>query len=193
MLNLKKPITVGPLALQDYFTEFKVQQVRAVEKSKQVVLDIAKEYENISGRKYGLFEEYRTDDADRIIVVLSSTAGTAKAAVNKLRAAGEKVGLVKPRVIRPFPAQELAAAKNAQIVAVMDRAESFSAQGGPLFTEIRAAFYSEVKKPMMKNYIFGLGGRDVTVEDIEKVYSELQKDINNGQIEAPVTYMDVRE
>lgn len=194
LLNLKEPVTFGPLALQNYYTEIKVQEAEAMANAKKVILEVAEEYAKISGRKYGLMEEYRTEDAERVIVVLSSTAGTTKAVVDELRAKGEKVGLLKPRVLRPFPAKELVAAlSNAKAVAVMDRAETFSTQGGQLFTELRAAFYDEPKKPLMRNYIFGLGGRDTTTVEIHKVFSDLSKDLERGRIEKLVSHLDVRE
>src|SRR5690606_23040813 len=174
LLDIENPITVGPLALQDYYTEVKVQQAEAMKNAKQVILDVAEEYAKISGRKYGLFEAYKLDDAERAIVVLSSTAGTAKAVVDNLRAKGEKVGLLKPRVLRPFPAKELVdALSSVQAVAVMDRAETFSTAGGQLFVELRSAFYESEKRPLMKNYIFGLGGRDTTTREISRVFEDL--------------------
>jgi len=194
LLNIKEPVTYGPLALQDYYTEIKAQEAEAMVNAKRVILEVAREYEVLSGRKYGFLEEYRAEDAERIIVVLSSTAGTTKVVVDELRAKGEKVGLVKPRVLRPFPAQELVEAlSNAKAVGVMDRAETFSTQGGQLFTELRAAFYDVPKKPLMRNYIFGLGGRDTTTREIRKVFSDLGNDLERGRIEKLVTHLDVRE
>jgi pyruvate ferredoxin oxidoreductase alpha subunit len=193
LLDIKNPITVGPMELQDYYTETKYQQAEAVEKAKKVILEVAEEYAKISGRRYGFFEEYKMDDAERVIVVLSSTAGTTKAVVDRLRAKGEKVGLLKPRVMRPFPAKELVdALKNAQAIAVLDRAETFSTAGGQLFVELRSAFYEEPKKPLMRNYIFGLGGRDTTTDEIQKVYAALASDLDRGHVEDIVSYLDVR-
>jgi len=194
LLNLEDPITVGPLQVQNYYTETKVQEAKAMERSKQVILDIADEYEKISGRKYGLFEAYKMDDAERVIVVLNSAAGTTKAVVDRLRAKGEKVGILKPRVLRPFPARELVdALSSAKAVAVMDRAETFSTVGGQVFTEIRAAFYESARRPLMSNYIFGLGGRDTTTREINKVFSDLTDALEHGRVEKLVTHLDVRE
>ncbi|HHT85963.1 MAG TPA: pyruvate ferredoxin oxidoreductase [Firmicutes bacterium] len=194
LLNLENPITVGPLALQDSYTEVKYQQAKAMENAKQVILDIAAEYEKISGRKYGLFEAYKMEDAERAIVVLSSTAGTAKAVVDNLRAKGEKVGLLKPRVLRPFPAKELVdALSSVQAIAIMDRAETFSTAGGQLFVEIRSAFYESDKRPLMKNYIFGLGGRDTTTREISRVYADLAAALEKGRVDELITHLDVRE
>jgi pyruvate ferredoxin oxidoreductase alpha subunit len=193
LFDFENPITFGPLVLPDYFTEIKAQEMDGMMAAREVILEVAKEYEKISGRKYGYFEGYKLDDAERVIVVLSSAAGTTKAVVDELRAEGEKVGLLKPRVLRPFPAMELVKAlSGAKVVAVMDRAETFSTQGGQLFTELRAAFYEAPKKPLMKNYIFGLGGRDTTTGDIRKVFDELKKDQERGSVDRKVTHLDVR-
>lgn len=194
LLDLDNPITIGPLQVQDYYTETKVQEAKAMERSKKIILEVADEYAKISGRKYGLFEAYKMDDAERVIVVLNSTAGTAKSVVDNLRAKGEKVGLLKPRVLRPFPAEELVEAlSSAQAIAVMDRAETFSSRGGQVFTEIRAAFYESSKRPLIRNYIFGLGGRDTTTREINKVFADLTDDIERGRVEKLVTHLDVRE
>ena len=194
LLDVDNPVTVGPFQLQNYYTESKYQQTKAIEASMEVILEVAREYEAVSGRKYGFFESYRLEDAERVIVVLSSTAGTTKAVVDELRAAGEKVGLLKPRVIRPFPAKEMIEAlSNAKAVAVMDRAETFSGQGGQVFTELRAAFYDAPKRPLMRGYIFGLGGRDTTTREIRRVYSDLSEDIEQGRVKQLVTHLDVRE
>jgi len=193
LLDFDNPVTFGPLVLPDFFTEMKAQQMDAMAASKQVILDVASEFEKISGRKYGFFEGFHLEDAERVIVVLSSAAGTAKAVVKDLRAQGQKVGLLKPRVLRPFPAQELVAAlSNAKAVAVMDRAEVFSTQGGQIFTELRSAFYESEKKPLMRNFIFGLGGRDTTTTDIQGVYAALADDVGRGAVDRKVVHLDVR-
>lgn len=193
LLDLQNPTTFGPLVLPDYFSEIKAQEAEAMMASREVILEVAQEFEKISGRKYGYFKGYKLDDAERVIVVLSSAAGTTKAVVDELRAAGERVGLLKPRVLRPFPAKELVAAlSGAKAVAVMDRAETFSTQGGQLFTEIRAAFYDALVRPLMRNYIFGLGGRDTTTTDIRRVFEALKKDQERGSVECPVSHLDVR-
>lgn len=194
LLDLRHPVTYGPLALPDSYTEFKYQETKAVEAAKKVILEVAEEYAKLSGRKYGLYEGYKLDDAERVIVVLNSTAGTTKAVVDYLRSRGEKVGLLKPRVLRPFPAEELVEAlSNASAVAVLDRADAFSTQGGPLFTEIKAAFYDASRRPLMRNYVFGLGGRDTTTREIAKVFADLAEDIKAGRVSQPFSYLDVRE
>lgn len=193
LFDFDSPVTFGPLVLPDYFSEIKAQQAEAMLAAKEVILEVAKEFEKMSGRKYGYFEGYKLEDAERVIVVMSSTAGTAKAVVNELRAQGEKVGLLKPRVIRPFPAEEyVKALSGAKVVGVMDRAETFSTQGGQLFTELRAAFYEAPERPLMRNYIFGLGGRDTTTAEIRKVFEQLKQDQERGSVDRKVTHLDVR-
>lgn len=194
VLDVERPVTVGPLVLPDYLFEMKLQQARAMEISRRVILEVGQDFARLTGRRYGFYEGYKLEDAERVIVVLSSTAGTTKAVVDELRRKGEKVGLLKPRVIRPFPAAELREAlSRARAVAVLDRADSFSTQGGPLFGEIKAAFFEATKRPLMRNYIFGLGGRDVGTSQIESVFADLADDIRTGFVKSSVSYLDVRE
>ncbi len=142
LLDTKHPVTYGPLDLQDYYMEHKKQQAEAMKKAKEVILAVGKEYGELSGRSYGFFDEYYTEDAEYIVVALGSTAGTAKAAVDILREKGERVGVLKLRVFRPFPAPEIARVlSHAKAVAVLDRSEGFSSIGGPVFQEIRSALY----------------------------------------------------
>ena len=127
-------------------------------------------------------------------MVLGSAGGTAQAVVDKLRAEGVKAGLLKLRVFRPFPLEELAESlKNLKVLAVLDRSDSFGAVGGPVFNEVRSALFDLKKPPKVINYIYGLGGRDLGLEDIERVYQELQKIASNGQITKLVDYLTVRE
>ncbi|KRQ86208.1 Pyruvate synthase subunit PorA [Caloramator mitchellensis] len=187
------PISMGPLDLPNHYFEHKRLQAEAMKNAKKVILEVAAEYEKLTGRKYSFFEEYKMEDAEAAIVVINSTAGTAKFVVDNLRAQGKKVGLIKIRVFRPFPAEEIAEAlKNVKAVAVMDKADSFSAAGGPLFTEIRSAMYGKVDGKIITNYIYGLGGRDVRSENIEQVYSDLFKAIETGKYEI-YNYLGVRE
>lgn len=193
LLKKDNPLSVGPYDIAAYYMEHKYQQAVAMQNSKQVILDVAAEFEKISGRKYGLFEEYMMDDAQRAIVIIGSSAGTAKAAVNKLREQGEKVGLIKIRAFRPFPMEELAKAlQNVTAVAVMDKTDSFSACGGPLFAETRSACYEMENAPHIINYVYGLGGRDVRVESIEQVYSELNEIVKTGNIGETYRYLGLR-
>ena len=110
LLNKKEPIAVGPLDLQPYLFEHKFQQAEAMRAAKDVILEVSEEFAKMTGRKYGLFEEYKMEDAEVAIVVLNSTAGTAKHTIDELREKGVKAGLIKPRVFRPFPVTEIAQA-----------------------------------------------------------------------------------
>jgi len=195
LLDDKKPIAVGPLDLQAHHYEHKMQQAVAMKNAKKVIMDVAAEFEQMTGRKYEMIEKYMMDDAEIAIVVLNSTAGTAKATVNELRAKGVKAGLVKPRVFRPFPVDEIAdALKNCKAVAVMDKADSLNAAGGPLFEEVVSAmFVKGVTAPKVINYIYGLGGRDVKTDDIEAVYNRLNDIVNTGNIGEVFNHLGVRE
>ncbi|MEG0014416.1 MAG: pyruvate ferredoxin oxidoreductase [Cellulosilyticaceae bacterium] len=192
LLNAQAPIAVGPLDLPGYYFEHKRSQAEGMRKAKQAILEVADEFEKLTGRQYGLFETYRMEDAKRAIVIIGSSAGTAKVVVDNLREDGGKVGLIKMRVFRPFPAEELAKAlKNCNAVAVMDKCEGFTGKGAPLFNEVASALYFEDKRPLLVNYIYGLGGRDVRTNDIEKVYSDLIETVSIGRVKNPYRYLGV--
>ena len=195
LLDDKKPVAVGPLDLQAHHYEHKMQQAVAMQNAKKVIMDVAAEFEQMTGRKYEMIEKYMMDDAEIAIVVLNSTAGTAKNTVNALRAKGIKAGLVKPRVFRPFPVDEIAdALKNCKAVAVMDKADSLNAAGGPLFEEVVSAmFVKGVTSPKVINYIYGLGGRDVKTDDIEIVYNRLSDIATTGNVGEVFNHLGVRE
>ena len=193
LLNDKEPIAVGPLDLQSYLFEHKRQQAEAMKNAKQVIIDVANEFEKLTGRKYGLIEEYKLEDADIAIVCMNSTAGTAKHTADIMRNRGIKAGVLKIRVFRPFPSIEIAnALKNIKAVAILDKADSLNAVGGPLFTDITSALYVNKINISAVNYIYGIGGRDTTQDDIEKVYNDLQKIVETGNIENPYRYLGVR-
>ena len=194
LLNPECPMAVGPYSVTNYYFEAKRAQAEALKNAKQVVLDIAKEYEAISGRSYGLFEEYKMDDAELAVVIIGSAAGTTKDAVDKLRANGVKVGLIKIRLFRPFPADEIAEAlKGVKAVALMDRTESYNDTCGPIGADVTTALYRANSDCLTVNYVYGLGGRDVRVEDMEKVYADLQEAVDNGKVVNPYRYMGIRE
>ena len=194
LLNQDHSMAVGPYDIPAYYMEHKKQQAVAMENAKQVILDVAAEFEKISGRKYGLFETYKLDDAECAIVIINSAAGTAKDAVDKLRAEGKKVGLLKIRVFRPFPAKEIAEAlKNVKVLAVMDRCEGFSSQGGPLGSEVKSALYTAGSTAKVVDYIYGIGGRDVRVENIEEVYGALFDILATGNIGETYRYLSLRD
>ena len=194
LLNEKGPIAVGPLDLQSYLFEHKAQQAIAMENAKKVILDVAKDFEKMTGRKYGLFEEYKLEDSEIAIVCMNSTAGTTKFVVDKLREQGIKAGLLKVRVYRPFPAKEIAEAlKNQKAVAILDKADSLNAAGGALFEDVTSAMYVAQNTVPAVNYIYGIGGRDTKAEDIEKVYTDLLEIVKNNKVENPYRYLGLRK
>ena len=194
LLNTKEPMAVGPYAVSNYYMETKRAQRQAMLNAKKVILDVAAKYEAMTGRKYGFFESYCMDDAEYAVVIIGSATGTCKAAINKIReTTGKKVGLVKIRVFRPFPEEELAEAlKGMKAIAVMDRSEMFSATSGPLGAEVRAALFSTKSQAELVNYFYGLGGRDITVEDFEQVYERLEKIAETHEIPDMYDYIGLR-
>jgi len=182
LLKTENPLAVGPYDISAYYMEHKVLQAEAMKAAKARILEVAADFASISGRNYGLFEAYRMDDAELALVLIGSSAGTAKAAVDKLREDGVKAGLVKIRVFRPFPGEELAQVlAHTRAVAVMDKSEGFSTQGGPLFAETRSALYDLEERPYLINIVYGLGGRDVKTEDIAKVFGRLAQIAATGE------------
>ena len=194
LLNPDNPIAVGPYSVSNYAMEAKKNQEIALENSKEVILEVAKKFEAMSGRKYGLFEEYRTEDADYIMLLIGSAAGTAKQAVDDLREQGRKVGVIKLRVFRPFPAKELAEAlKNCKAVAIMDRCESYNGNGGVLGSEVTAGLFRYKVMIEAVNYIYGLAGRDFTVENVYEIFAELEDAVENGKEIEQYKYVNLRE
>ncbi len=174
LLKEDEAMAVGPYAVSCYGMESKRAQAQAMSNAKQVILDVAREYEKLSGRAYGFFEEYRLSDASYAIVAIGSVCGTIKDAVDLLREEGIRVGLLKVRVFRPFPGAELAKAlKNCKAIAIMDRCESFSANGGPLAAELCAALFGDKSQAKVIKIVYGLNGRDFTVQDAKKLYEDL--------------------
>lgn len=193
LLKKENPLAIGPYDLGCHYMEHKVQQAEAMKGAKKRILEVAAEFEQLTGRRYGLFEEYQMEDAEVALVLIGSSAGTAKAAVNALREQGVKAGLIKIRVFRPFPAEELAQAlANVKALAIMDKAESFSAHGGPLFSEVRAALYDLEPRPRTVGYVYGLGGRDVTPEHFEGIYRRLLDIAAGGDLGPTYTHMGQR-
>ena len=181
LIGRDHPLAVGPYDTCPFCMEHKVQQAEAMKNAKKAVLEVAADFERTFGRHYGFFEEYRLDDAEVALVLIGSTAGTAKACVDQLRKEGVKAGLLKIRMFRPFPAEEIAAAlSHVKAVAVMDKSEGFSGEGGPLFAEVRSACYDLETRPRMINVVYGLAGRDCAVGDIRRVYCRLLEILRTG-------------
>ncbi len=194
LLKKENPLAVGPYGVSGYYMEARVAQAQAMKNAKQVILDVSADFEKTFGRSYSFFESYRMEDAEIAMVIMGSSAGTAKACVDSLRSQGVKAGLVKVRVFRPFPGEELAEVlKNCKAVAVMDKSEGFSACGGPLFAETAGACINLEKRPKMIDIVFGLGGRDFTVEAAASVYERLGRIAAGGEIGEVYTHMGQRE
>lgn len=182
LLNPGKPVAVGPYSVSNYAMEAKANQEIAMENAKAVILEVAEKFEKISGRKYGFFEEYKTEDADYVMLIMGSAAGTAKEAADELRKEGMKVGVLKLRVFRPFPEKEIAdALKNAKAVAIMDRCESYNGNSGPLGSEVTAGLYRNHVNLEAVNYIYGLAGRDFTVSHAKDIFKELECAVKDGK------------
>jgi pyruvate ferredoxin oxidoreductase alpha subunit len=195
LLDVDHPVTYGPLDLTDYYFEHKRSQIEGMRHATRVILEVGAEFARKFGRTFGLFDAYCMEDADVALLVMSSTAGTARYAMNALRARGVRAGLIKPRVFRPFPAKELCdALRNVRAVAVMDRSVSFGAMAnaGPLWLELLAAAQLHGLNVPIVDYVFGLGGREITPGQIEGVYRDLVDIAETGEFCQPVTYLGVR-
>lgn len=194
LLNIKNPVTIGSIVFTDYYFEMKRNQIEGIENSREVIRKVGEEFGKKFGRKYDFFESYRTEDAEFVIVVMGSAAGTARAVVDAMREMGEKVGMIKLRVLRPFPYKELIEAlKGAKAVGVMDRSTSPGGFGAPLFTEIRSALYQLDSRPIVLNFIYGLGGRDVTMENIKEAFLKLKDSTKKGWKGELINYLNLRE
>ena len=194
LLNDKEPIAVGPLDVQSYLFEHKYQQAEAMRNAKKVILEVAKDFEKMTGRKYSFFEEYRMEDAEIAVVCMNSTAGTTKTVVDELREKGIKAGMVKVRVFRPFPAEEIAEALgNLKAVAIMDKADSLNAMGGALFEDVTSSMYTAKKQVPAVSYVYGIGGRDTTSNNIHEVFDYLAQVAKTGEIDNPYRYVGLRK
>lgn len=194
-LDPANPMTMGPIALQNYYFEFKRQQEEAMKHAVNVIQQVNSEYAKISGRSYGngLVENYRLEDAEVAAVCLGSTAGTMKTVVDGLRQNGVKAGLLRLRAFRPLPVEEIrSAVANVKALAVMDKCISFGGNGGPVFHEFRHLLYEEANHPYIVNYIYGLGGRDTSPSDLRSIYETLQGVLQTGRVEKPLRYLGLR-
>ncbi len=193
LLDLKNPITIGPLDLQDYYFEHKRQQAQGMMNAESVIEEVGKEFGKAFGRNYGIYDTYKTEDADFVIVGLGSTMGTLKMVIDNARAKGIKAGLLKLRMFRPFPKEKLEIIlKKFKAVAILDRADSFSAAGGPLFSEVRSTLYGKTNIPVI-NYIYGLGGRDISIDMLKQVIDETNEIAKKGKTDRLFSYLGVRE
>jgi pyruvate ferredoxin oxidoreductase alpha subunit len=187
MLDFCKPVTYGAQTEEDWHFEFKARQHKALMDSPKVIKRVFKEFEDLTGRKYNLVESYLMDDAEVAIVALGSTVESAVQAANDLRDnEGIKAGVVSPRVIRPFPLKEIQEVfKNVKAIATLDR----SAPGGTLgmlYNETSAAMYQSDNRPVINNYIYGLGGRDMTQADLKDIFRDIKRNADEGKLTTPL-------
>jgi pyruvate ferredoxin oxidoreductase alpha subunit len=191
-LDIEAPIAQGLLALPDFFMEIKRGQQEAHLNSIDVVKEVIQEFGERWGRYYPVVEPYQMDDAEVAAMTIGSATGTARVAVDELRAEGKKVGLVKLRCFRPFPVKDIQAAlKNVQAVGVCDRAISFGATG-PSYADVACTMYGR-SGPLLKNFIIGLGGKDITVDQFRTMFDKLYADLAKGEVEETVEWIGIRE
>ncbi len=194
MLDIDNPVLYGAADRPDYYMEHKRSQLVGIINAPEVITQIGKEYGDLTGRYYGLVEEYRMEDTEYAIVVMSATAGSVKGAIDQLREEGIAAGLLKIRAFRPFPADEVAKSlSRTKSVAVLDRCGTGGAQGGPLFLEVRTALYEEKSPPQVINYIYGLGGKDLPLKHIKDVYLRLREIARTGERGKLVDFLNLRE
>lgn len=193
LLDVDHPITIGGLDLQDYYFEHKMSQIDAMNHCLPYIEEVNKMFAQRFKRGYPVVEEYRCDDADVAIMAMGSTVGTARVAVDQLRNKGKKVGLIKVRVFRPFPIDYIKkAAGKMKVVGVMDRSDSVSTNGGPLYIEARSILYDSGQHPLLANYVYGLGGRDINIEEVKAIYDQLLESATQGKVKTPIQYYGVR-
>lgn len=193
LLDVNNPITIGPLDLQDYYFEHRRAQYEGMKNAPRVIREVSKEFATLTGREYDLFE-VTNPNAEMFIVCLGSVAGTIKHVLNQMGEAGKKFGVVKIRSYRPFPRTELAEIlKKARAVAVIDKSISFGLPGGPLYNDVEAAlFHGGIQVPMV-DYIAGLGGRDISPEQVKKLLEEVEETATTGKAKAEVRWIGLRE
>jgi pyruvate ferredoxin oxidoreductase alpha subunit len=194
LLDFDNPSSHGNFSgIGGTYFEFKLQQRAAIERSRSVINAVGEDFAALSGRPFSMVEGWGMEDAETAIIVIGSTAGNARHVARQLRAQGQKVGVLKIRCFRPFPTEEIKAAlKGVKAVAVLDRADSFGADGGPLFLEVRSALYDAVERPAVVNYIYGLGGADVKLDLMERVYSDLSDIASGAAAPGPMAYLGTR-
>lgn len=196
LLNAQNPVSVGTFdSLYGYFFEFKRQQEEGMLNALNVIQEVGKEFGSLFGRHYGLFEAVGMEDAEYAVIATNSAAGTIRTEVESLRSKGVPIGMIKLRSFRPFPAAQLAELLSGlKAVAVFDRSNTFAGNiGGPIFIELRSSLYELEKKPQVINYVFGLGGRDLSIELVTKAIGELLEIKPNGVIQQNVNYLGLRE
>jgi len=191
VLDTEKPMTIGSFAPPEYIQEIRWQNEQTMQNARKVIRDVNDEFASEFGRDYhGLIEKYRCDDADVVLITMGTVTGTARDVVDEMRQEGKKVGLVKLRFFRPFPAEELKeVAEGVEAIGVYDRSISFSS-GGPAFIETRHTLYGH-DIPIV-NFLAGLGGRDVVKDDVRTMFEKTLKAAREGQPEKEVVWIGTR-
>ena len=186
MLNFDKPVTHGVQTESDWHMEHKAKQNDAMMNSPKVIEEVFAEYEKLTGRKYNMVEQYKLEDADVVIACLGTTSETAQIAVDNMREKGIKAGIIMPRVFRPTRVGMLAdMLQNAKAVVCMDRSAP-GGQLGLLFQDISSALINTPARPLMSDLIYGLGGRDMTVGELEEIISDAQDEVNAGKLNGSI-------
>jgi len=186
LLNFDKPVTHGVQTESDWHFEHKAKQNDAMMNSVKVIEEVFEEYATISGRKYNMIETYLVEDADVVMVCLGTTYETAQIAVDKLRAEGKKVGVVLPRVFRPTQFDTFAKIlKNAKAVVCMDRSAP-GGQTGLLYSDVAGALFNTSSRPLLSNVIYGLGGRDINIENLKGIFNYALEEVANGKLNGSV-------
>ena len=180
LLDTDRPVSQGMFAsLGDTYMKCKKAQHNAINASAAVIDEHGGAWAQISGRPFAQVDCWEIEDADYLVVVLGSAAGNARYVARQLRAQGKKVGVVRPRVFRPFPAPQLVeACKNAKAIAVLDRSDVLGGQYPPLATEVMTAFFDTGLSLPVSSYVCGLGGADITTDQMNQVFSELEEGLN---------------
>ncbi len=181
-LHPDRPLTMGAFGMPNIYTEVKKSQDVALRASKKIIVEIWREFESITGRRYLPVESYRTEDADTLFIMMGSFSETAASAIDELRDAGHKVGMLRIRLWRPFPFEELTAAvSKARLLITMDRALCLGGPSGPMCSEIQSALYPLPNKPSIVSYVGGLGGREVSVEGFKSLITQgIQKAVQKA-------------
>ncbi len=194
MLDVDNPSSIHNIVFPEWYMEFRYFIQEAMNNAKRLIPQIGKEYGKRFGVEHsGFIERYRCEDADMVILSMGTIGSEAKLAVNNLRKRGLKVGAARLRVFRPFPTEEIQKlAENVQMITTIDRQISFGMEG-PLLTEVKASLYGRTNSPLTTDFIIGLGGRDVTFQDIENIATKAFKQLKSGRVEKQVEWVGLRK
>jgi pyruvate ferredoxin oxidoreductase alpha subunit len=193
-LNPDKPITVGSLVLPDFYYEFRIQDEMTLRKSLSTIQQVSEKFSTISKRNYGIIESTGLKDAEAAVICLGGTVGTAKVVANQLKKEGVDIAVIKPWVYRPFPTDELLKSlQNIKSISVLDRTLSPGAPYSPLGTDVASTLFKSDKRIGFNNVVYGLGGRDIAPNEMEKIMRKTVENIQQKKIEKSANYIGVRE